>query len=96
MKPSGSRQAGVSEKSERAEAVVDRDDDDVALTGQMATPIEEDRAASRGEPPAVNPHHHRAPRCADAGSSGTSGVQMFKREAVLALDVPGARDPPGW
>ena len=86
----GITQPGMTQKSECAEAVVDRHHDDVATRRQLGAAVEEDRAAARREPPAVNPHH-------DGSSLDRGGiVGDFRRpdvqgEAILALHGVGAR-----
>ena len=52
-------QPSMSQKPERTQPVVDGDDNDVAIADEVFAPIEEDRATSRRESAAVDPHHDR-------------------------------------
>jgi hypothetical protein len=80
--------SAVAEKSEGAQAIVDGDDDDVTPAHQLSAPVEEDRAAARGESTAVDPHHDRTSPL-PGGALGDLRCPDVERQTVLALRVIG-------
>ena len=75
----------VVEVAQRAEAVVDRDQHDVAAAGEVLAVVDRRRAGAAGEAAAVDPDHHRARRVVEAGRPDV------EREAVFVDGLlPGA------
>src|SRR5215204_3252827 len=72
------RQLGVREEPERAEPVVEGDDDR-ALRGEILAVVPLQAAGAAGEPAAVDPQHHRTPIALTIGAGPD-----VEREAVLA------------
>ena len=69
------REFRVREKAERAEAVVDGDDHDIAARGEHLAAREHVRARTLSEPAAVDPHHDRPLRRAPDGRLGRPYVE---------------------
>ena len=67
----------VVEVAQRAEAVVDRDQHDVAAPGEVLAVVDRRRAGAAGEAAAVDPDHHRARRVVDAGRPDVEREAVF-------------------
>ena len=77
----GTRRVEVGEvqEAERSEAVVDRDDDDVAVQRELRTVVPRCVARAPDVRAAVNPHHHRSERVV------ARGCPHVEVEAVFAV-----------
>ena len=76
---------GEVQEAERAEPVVDRDDDDVAVLREVRAVVPRHRARAEDVRAAVDPHHHRPARVV---ARGRPHVEV---EAVFARRRPRAR-----